>query len=1101
MSSSYPLRQLGQLCAKHPLEPKFLLAPDIQAGYDLTTSLARSGSPWTNLRVTTPLRLAAEQTQPQMARAGGRRLYQVGRQRLVGALLARWPKEERHYFKPLNETSAATDAGLAESLAAAFDTLRLTAVLPEQVSNASEEAICAEKASDLVRLFTMYVSSMKDGKWWDEAMIFSQAQAQARLVKHAPKEAIWIILDETELSPLAAEYVRLRSGNNLWRLGRRSYGLTLPSTSAAACFSAAPIPMEDGRIKLPAKPPTKATKSRALSVGGALIQGDMFLDPLREANPSESPGELYAQNSRPWHVKDGIEISPGGRLLLEGLTQADANQVCLRQVVGLEAEVRTVLREVLQRGLPLDDVEIAYTSATPYQSLLFDAVERWQVPADFAAGIPTGLTPPGRSLLAFTRWVAADLSGQMLVACLRSGEIDWVDPLAPPDVVARWLLLGRVAAGRQDTFAAIDRFAALKRDDKFSDRLAAGRARLNDLFACVPEGDAADDLLRGAIRFLQSQTDTADGEAAARNRRVRDGLISHLQLLSGLPAIPGTRATQADHLLHTLRDHTSEAQHAQPGRLRLSPLTSAAYCHRRHLYILGLDESRFPGPATQDPILLDDERRFLSPSLPLLAKAGGTAVFHLIRVLGSAAGTVTLLASRVHLADGREPYPTPLFEQARRQLQQEPPWSGPVPAHGGGAVDDLEVLLAHRHQSGVKSALMSAYPGVGRGLTAAQARSQIAPSRFSGWIAQEGVEALDVNGSRTLSSRMLETLAECPRRYFMRYGLGLVPAESPMQDPRRWLQPLEMGILLHGLFLNFMQQLHAEEEHPRAEHETRLQQMVEDAIANERERVPVTLEAAYRNDCRRIERAARIFLFAEAQRLAADTALHPAAFELDFGFDETIEVRLSHDVAFRLRGRIDRVDAVRDAAGTTTAYEIWDYKTGSTFNYSGTDLLQGARTLQWALYAYAIPHLMQDDGHVRLSGYFFASDRGAGQRFSDAPPARHELAASLQPLFALAQQGFFPALHKGDREGGGPCRFCDFKRICAQEAQGGDQAQGLLEGAAELTALVEGWAEAVSAQRSRSRRSLEAAFAKMGLVPGDVAPEGAARSALAWVRS
>jgi ATP-dependent helicase/nuclease subunit B len=286
-----------------------------------------------------------------------------------------------------------------------------------------------------------------------------------------------------------------------------------------------------------------------------------------------------------------------------------------------------------------------------------------------------------------------------------------------------------------------------------------------------------------------------------------------------------------------------------------------------------------------------------------------------------------------------------------------------------------------------------------------------------------------------------------------------------------------MGNLLHGVFLDFMLQLQEAGERPGEAHQARLQELIEAAVAAQRERVPVTLEAGYRNDCRRIERAARIFLHAEAQRLAADPALQPAAFELEFGFDpeHPVEVRQSH--------------------------EIWDYKTGSTFGYSATDLLQGGLKLQWALYAYALPHLVDGAGDVRLSGYFFASDRGSGQRFSDAPPARHELAQALRPLFDLARQGFFPALHKSDARGGGPCRFCDYRRVCATEARGADQVDDLFEEAAQLSALVEGWVETVSAGSSGSRRSLEATFDALGLAPTDVAPQEAARSARDWIRA
>ena len=129
----------------------------------------------------------------------------------------------------------------------------------------------------------------------------------------------------------------------------------------------------------------------------------------------------------------------------------------LVQVIGLETEIRFVLRDVLERGLPLDDVEIAYTAATPYQGLLFDAVERWDLPADFAAGVPTSLTRPGRWLAAFLGWVADDLDVAVLAKHLRAGEFFWTEKSVSPGAVVRWLLQGHAGAGREQTLAALDR--------------------------------------------------------------------------------------------------------------------------------------------------------------------------------------------------------------------------------------------------------------------------------------------------------------------------------------------------------------------------------------------------------------------------------------------------------------------------------------------------------------------------------------------------------------------------------------------------------------------------------------------------------------------
>ncbi len=1104
MSPSYVVRQLAQLCIDHPLQTKILLVPGVRAGNDLTTALARSGQGWTNLRVTTPILLAAEEAEPQMAVRNGRRLQPEGGRRLVEGLLAAWPDEERRYFRSA-VGQAQVDRGLAPSLYATLDAMRLAGVLPEHVVNLADgEGKPGDKAADLATIYRRYGELLQAGSWWDDAATFACALTLAS--EHAPKDILWVVLDEVELPELAADFVECRAGGRMYRLGRRVYGVSPPQFSAAARFPRAQIPgaREDAPVapapeRSPGKPPPKRPRRPTESV----VQGDLFLDPLRDADPDQ-PAESLFDLGRKAPAEESVEVSPGGRLLTAGLTPEDGDRVHVHQAIGLETEVGQVLRDVFDRGLRFDDVEIAYTATVPYLSLLFDAVERWDLPADFAVGVPSVLTRPGRSLQWFLHWIAGGLDGVELAGCLQAGEIHAATSPIRPGELARWLLRGRAGAGHQETLAALERVGATApADDELQQRLAAGRKQLEALFDCVPADGGSEDLLRGCCRFLQLAGSYSDDARSERDLRVRDGLTTCLEDLCRLPESPGSRSKQAERLLAVLQRHTSEAGRAQPGRIRVAPLRGAGYCGRGHLYVLGLDEFRFPGNAAQDPILLDDERRALSPQMGLAATSPGNNVFHLIRVLGSAPGRVTLSASCLHLADGREPSPTPLFEQARRQLQCQPIWARPAPGPSEGGADALDALLGQRGQQGLGAALDQAYPDVASGLTAVRSRAQAAPTRFAGWIAQPQTETLGLDGDRVLSSQMLETLAACPRRYLWRYSLGLVPPDEPERDPRRWLHPLEMGNLLHGLFLDFMRQVQDQQDRVGLGHESRLQELVESAIEAQRQRVPVIFKAAYRSDRRRIERAARIFLHAEAHRFAADPGLHPAAFELDFGFapEPAVEVRLSHEIAFRLRGRIDRVDAVRDASGDTTAYEVWDYKTGSTFNFGATDLGRGGRILQWALYAYALPHLVDDESPVRLSGYFFASERGAGQRFSDAPPARHELAATLQPLFDLARQGYFPALHKGDSRGGGPCRFCDYRRVCAGEAIGSTQVTEQHEAAAQLAALVEGWAEAVSADRAGSRQSLERALADLGLRPQDVAPEEAARCARDWIAS
>ena len=494
-------------------------------------------------------------------------------------------------------------------------------------------------------------------------------------------------------------------------------------------------------------------------------------------------------------------------------------------------------------------------------------------------------------------------------------------------------------------------------------------------------------------------------------------------------------------------------------------------------------------------MLSDEARRALG--LRTEQSRTGDPVFRLVRVLGAASGEVTLVASCLHLADGREPYPTPLFDLAARQLGVDPCWKSPLPSEPEvEAADDLEIVLGHRGCPGYRTAVAAAYPAAERGARVQEARRESVPSRFDGWVGASGEQALDLEGERVLSSRMLETLAACPRRYLLRDVLGVRAPDEPERDSRRWLQPLEMGALLHELFLEYMRRLTAREERPSVGHERELLQLADEAIDRQLATVPAPLEAAFRNDRRRIERASRIFVAAEAQRMDEEPALTPAHLERDFGGEEGVEVRLSPQVAFRLRGRIDRVDRLEG----TDRYEIWDYKTGSTWGFDSTDLLAGGRNLQWALYALALPRFL-DTGEVRRSGYFFASDRGSGQRFAAEPPGADRLAAVLGPLFELARAGFFPALHKGDRTGGGPCKYCDYRRICADEARGEQHVEEQAEAAALAAALVEGWAEAVSSGRPQARRAIESQLAALGLEPADVVPEEAVARAAEWMEA
>ena len=93
------------------------------------------------------------------------------------------------------------------------------------------------------------------------------------------------------------------------------------------------------------------------------------------------------------------------------------------------------------------------------------------------------------------------------------------------------------------------------------------------------------------------------------------------------------------------------------GRLHVADVLAGGHSGRPHTFIIGLDDGRFPGSGVQDPILLDDERRRLSPELPTAGHQLAKRLDRFARLLARLRGTVTLSYSCYNLADDREMFP------------------------------------------------------------------------------------------------------------------------------------------------------------------------------------------------------------------------------------------------------------------------------------------------------------------------------------------------------------------------------------------------------------------------------------------------------------
>lgn len=881
---------------------------------------------------------------------------------------------------PTNVDFAST--GVARSFLTTLRALRGANLSPARVEKAR-----LRNGAILAPMYRAYCDWMSEHKLFDQAHLF----AEAAEIGDQEHYALVGVFDELALTHAAALFVSAIAGGRPVRVGRRSYSGTLPQSCA----------------------------------------GRRFADVQVQIAPDErthSPADILS----PDHL-------------------ATADSIALRDAVGVENEVRGVLRELLRLGESLDRIEVAYTREDPYLPLLISTADRFEIPVTVAAGLPITCTRSGQALLSFFRWIAGGYAPADFVRMCKSRLVDTDSTFGvTPERVGHIVEVARVGRGQGAYSRALARY-----EQRLSARLENGAApdanvrslervrkvqsvmkRLSDI--CPDRSPTSlRELGLAGIAFLR---EFAPKRRTERDATAAESLRDRLDDLAAGPEFSGEVGDVALTLVELLSEHKFEASVARPGQLYLVPLERAGYSGRERLVVVGMAETSFPGVAIEDPILLDDERQMLSDELRIERVRSSDGIWHLERVLAMAPGKVTLVSNRRTLADSREVYPSAIFQDIAERLNlKERPIYYSAP-EADDALDESELALAVRHCRSVQGILERDRPWLANGLAAQHARSEAAMGRFNGWLGKKCAE-LRPGGDETLSASRLEDLAACPYRYFLKYVLRVRPPDVPEETPGRWLTPLEFGSLLHGVLREFMTALVARGERIDIErHKGLLETILERQLEAQKRQTPVVHEAGYRVDVSRLRRAARIFLNEESRREAA-----PIGFEVSFGLGEAdgfsrpepVKIKLSDSVEFSLRGSIDRIDRSGES------YEVWDYKTGSTYDFDEFDLLSGGRRLQWALYAFALEEILADagvSGRVSRAGYFFTSDREHGLRISQPPPAREKVAERLESLFDLVSEGAFLHIQKSEA-----CTFCDYHGVCASERRGSKDMNAIRE--------------------------------------------------------
>lgn len=1005
---SYLISQLAAICRENLLGEKIVIAPSLAIGHQIGDALAQSGTSWVNLRFESIRTLVdavvgfdlAEEGLTVLSRAQALAMVEKACDRALGGVRPDGTQDDGaapvSYFASLSDRP-----GLRRAVQRSIDDLQQAGVRMGRVPvNAFEDE---RKAGDLARIILAYDQELADGKFIDRSGVL--ARAIARLEggegRPWPSDATWILLDDVELSSQEERFLELAAQEQLVRI-------------------------TGGGV----------TRDRVIprSTPGAKKSGSLAADQLMI--PFKGPEPAYE----------------------------------FVRARGEENELRAAFRSVLRDDRQFDGAEILYTSQETYLPLAYELSSEFEIPCTFAQGIACSYTRPGQAALAFLRWVGNGWEAATLQAAVRVGAITVRRAGEPqPDEVslsaisfARILGEARIGWGRDRYRERLEAWISEKETQSEDDErretarlreLARGRAvlaiieRFLELSEEVSAGDAIEmgAVARATARFVSEMgvvRSEIDGMA-------RSGLARMLDELARLPPALTGREEATERLRDAVARLHVAASNPRPGHLHVAPIRAGGWSGREVAWIVGLDDAKFPGSGIQDPILLDSEREAINETIgPRRLHLRGEApvrahqqLADLLARLGHCR-RVLLSFSELNLADRRELYPSNALLEVFRRVQKAPAATFEDAFRSmnrAGGFADLPRSLSesewwlgrsfHEPSSTPDpSAVQRAYGWLEEGARAIAARESDQLTKWDGLI-QAPKEEIDPRfTSRIYSASQLEKMARCPIGYFFERHLKIEPLEELERDPDVWLNAMENGSLFHEIVETFMREVSKGGGRPEKRHLSRLHAIADQALQSWKRLVPPPNETAFTKRREELLASLDVFLRFELQSEGVTAKYFEVAFGTNSETADGIEMAdpltldLGQGRSVRLRGRIDRVD-LHDQSGL---WNVWDYKTGGTYEYqSGGNLAAGTK-IQHAIYARALCAMLARRGvvaRVGESGYYFPTVKGRGVRYA-RECGDGELEHALNLLFDVVGNGFFP--HPGDEA----CKFCDYRVVC-----------------------------------------------------------------------
>ena len=1021
-------RALASVCRGSPLTEKWLIAPSRRVGAQWIERIVALGTPVVNVRVWTMKGLAVHLAGPLIAAKKLRLFPQLAGPILASRLWKESGAAEADAYLSVLESSP----GAAGSLFRTLHDLRLAGLDEGDIEPALFEVDA--KGREIGRLLARWTAWLDEAGYVDYAAVLSLARQALSGRSRLPADLLLLIPADTDR---------------------------------------------------------------------ALLEQEM-IDAFRPGVVRELPVDLPGGG-------DDRETSLTDRALLgwvrsvpDAPAPRDDRTATIFSAVGAVNEVRHVFRCCLEHGLRLDQVELIHSHSDTYLHLIYETLAcvaedaagfEMDMPATFAEGVPACWLRPGRALAGWVSWIRSGFIQKTVKEMIHGGLLE-IDLSSSRDASrSRMINFSNLAGlfarlpigfGRDRYLDAIGqkKRTLRKRGERerteeptHGDRLDRLENLLTTLIGTVPEPTATpEEIVECALRVLRH----CARSVSRFDRNAQKELVREITNTLEFVKVEGAGSLDAWDWLDRLPGRVRvEGSGPRPGCIHVANISAAGHSGRPFCFIIGLDDSRFPGGGNQDPLLLDSERKRLSRGLPTAEESLASRTGEFESLLARLRGTVYLGYSRRDLVDDRDLFPSGLLLSAFRILSGQPQgdqvdlekWIDPaatfVPASAAQSLDRGEWwfwrLCGSDAVEEAENLVRACYPDLDRGFRAAAARRSAHFTEWDGRVPLAGTrhDPFEQAGP-ILSASALEKIGACPRSYFFRYVLGISRPDEIAFDPARWLDPMASGSLLHDVFHRFVSELIEHNRWPPSFERdwSTMSAILFDRIGYYRSLHPVCSESVFQAEVREIEKGARNFLRSEEidssdrRPLFLEASIGMGSFEGGSGIDsaEPVRLELVGGRAIRARGRIDRIDEHRAAPGRL--FELWDYKAGGTWKFTQGKVFAAGRVVQHALYVSLVGARLRaaidGDARVERFGYFFPGVRGQGERLTWTARDLSGWRPVVDALCRIVSEGAF--LHTADRS---RCSLCDYQSACGESpaAAGSkldEDSSGVLEPIVEL---------------------------------------------------